>query len=226
MLILGGGLLGLLFSLRTFVVASRSRLEVDFESTLAEVNASIVSHDASKRGQMSEVSEADVTVGESLSLLRDIHSRLKSLDRVEQVVLTRRQALLETYHKTGLLHSNVSFWFSIALAVAGFLVILYSVLTRSEQIATYASGAVVEAVAGLIFKLSTEARQTMMTFFDRARDDSRLAEALAMADRLHDPQMKAAVQAVMALELMGSKTSADVLPGMGREASKVSPTPD
>ncbi len=74
-------------------------------------------------------------------------------------------------------------------------------------------GAITEAVAGLFFAQSNQARRLMAQFFDKLRDDRRLEEAINLADRIADDRLAASLQAVLAMQLVESKVTPSVLPG-------------
>jgi hypothetical protein len=157
--------------------------------------------------------EAGPTPLDLANAVEDVHSRVDRLERVDRSLGVRSTALLELYHRQGLSQSRVSFWFSLLLGAAGLGVIVYALLTENHSWATALGGAVTEAVSALIFTQSSQARRVMSEFFDRARDDRRLEEALGLADRLGDPPLRDALHAVLALELVNAKTTPSVLPG-------------
>jgi hypothetical protein len=65
------------------------------------------------------------------------------------------------------------------------------------------SGVVVETVAGLFFVQSNRARKLMAEFFDRLRQDRRLEESLAQADKIPDPNLRGRLNAALAVAFSG-----------------------
>jgi hypothetical protein len=147
------------------------------------------------------------------TVVQGIASRVKRLETVSERLEIRRQALLETYHNQGLSQSIISFYFSLTLGVLGFAVIVFAVITRSQEIGVYVSGVITEAVAAIFFTQSNRARKLMADFFDKLRDDRRLEEGLRLALKIENPDLRASVQALLAMHLMGSEVSPTILPG-------------
>ena len=126
-------------------------------------------------------------------------------------------ALLNEYHAHVLAQSRVAFWFSLSFASLGFVLIALSVVaavidsTRSASVPGVISGTVVEAVAGLFFVQSNRARDLMQSFFEKARADRSLAEALRLAEEGGDPMLRSRVQAVLALRLAHAEASDEIV---------------
>jgi hypothetical protein len=139
--------------------------------------------------------------------------RLSRLEAVQEGLAVRRQALIETYHRQGLAQSKISFWFSIILGALGFSIIAYSVLTKSEAVSPYISGGVTEAVSALLFAQTNQARKLMADFFERLRQDRRLEEALRLTNSIESAELRSSLQALVAMELIGSTQSPGILPG-------------
>ncbi|NEA32021.1 hypothetical protein [Streptomyces sp. SID13031] len=157
--------------------------------------------------------DGDAHDNELQAYVSSLATRVTRMETVSERLEVRRQALLETYHNQGLSQSRVSFGFSITLGVLGFAIIAYAVLTKSPEIGAYVSGVVTEAVAALFFTQSNQSRELMARFFDKLRDDRRLEEALALADGISDSRLKSTLQALLAMQLIGSEHSPSVLPG-------------
>jgi Flp pilus assembly protein TadB len=156
------------------------QLEVDFDLRERAVLHSL-SEAALAQAKLDEIKDEedleqdDNRDHELREAVGDLARRIKRMEAVSERLEVRRQVLLETYHNQGLSQSRVSFGFSLFLGLLGFSVIVYAVLTRSQQAATYISGAVTEAVSVLFFTQSNQARRLMAQFFDKLRDDRRLA---------------------------------------------------
>jgi hypothetical protein len=162
---------------------------------------------------LKDLAEGSFRDKELRTVVQGIASRVKRLETVSERLEVRRQALLETYHNQGLSQSRISFYFSLTLGVLGFAVIVFAVITRSQEIGVYVSGVITEAVAALFFTQSNRARRLMADFFDKLRDDRKLEEGLRLALKIENPDLRASVQALLAMHLMGSEVSPTILPG-------------
>lgn len=127
---------------------------------------------------------------------------------------------LRQYHEQGLAQSRVSFWFSLAFAAAGFVVIATALLGAESDVAlteqgraflSLVAGTIVEAVAGLFFVQSNRARRVMVDFFDRLRIDRKLEESLQLANAVEDEGLRSRLQAMLALTLADAKSSPGAL---------------
>ena len=156
--------------------------------------------------------------------LLTLDRRLDRIERQARVLETHRLALMQTYHTQGLSQSRVSFWFSLVLATAGFVVItiaatgLFSSSTEGSAVGLV-SGAITEALSALFFAQSNRARKLMQDFFADLRDDQRREDALSLVGRIEDGGLRAAAQAAIALQLIDSTVSPSVLPGFGSKES-------
>lgn len=114
----------------------------------------------------------------------DLRDEDKEQTPFERVVLAK-------YYNQALTAANVSFWFSIAFASVGFVVILLSFATYTPDdpvgtIIKITSGAVIDAVSGLFFIQSQNARKSMADFFEKLRLDRLSAEAREMINEIDD----------------------------------------
>ncbi len=101
----------------------------------------------------------------------------------------KQYLLLREYHAQGLAQSKISFWFSLIFAALGFAVIVSAIFTlqpgerlleQGRTFITLVAGTVIDAVAALFFVQSNKARQLMVDFFDRLRNDRKLEESLRL----------------------------------------------
>lgn len=162
----------------------------------------------------------------------DIRSNLPTVDAPPE---DRQYALLREYHSRGIAQSTQSFWFSLAAASLGFLVILSAVVVIAFQISAegsslsallpgiqLVSGVIIEAVAALFFVQSNKARALMADFFDKLREDRKLEESLRLVEKMDSGPTKERVQALLALTFSGSvndnlAASVLVIPSASRE---------
>jgi hypothetical protein len=121
---------------------------------------------------------------------RRISEPLEKEDTVDKQYL-----LLREYHAQGLAQSKVSFWFSLIFAALGFAVIVSAIfslqpearlLEQGRTFITLIAGTIIDAVAALFFVQSNKARQLMVDFFDRLRNDRKLEESLKLAINIPD----------------------------------------
>jgi uncharacterized membrane-anchored protein YhcB (DUF1043 family) len=128
--------------------------------------------------------------------------------------------ILRKYHAQGLAQSRASFWFSLAFASLGFIIIATAVLTidrsaslgqQSAAVISLISGTIIDAVAGLFFVQSSRAQRVMQEFFDKLRTDRKLEESLKLVDKIADPELQGKLQVLLALNFAEVNSSADVL---------------
>jgi TRADD-N domain-containing protein len=129
-------------------------------------------------------------------------------------------ALLREYHAQGLAQSKISFWFSIAFASLGFVLIAATVVTSvvsqdegvtAANVVALIAGAIVEAVSGLFFVQSNRARELMVEFFDRLRQDHGRDRALEIAAEVPDEHIRSRLQATLSLSLAGASVPDQVM---------------
>ena len=121
---------------------------------------------------------------------------------------------VDEYHRQSIAQSRISFWFSLAFASLGFLIIATSVFTYSDKSGYLGviAGTIIDAIAALFFYQSNRARQLMAEFFDRLRTDRKLEEALRLCGEIHDDQMRDALRVRLSLHFSGVGTTDDFLP--------------
>ncbi|HEX6902134.1 MAG TPA: hypothetical protein VF789_20630 [Thermoanaerobaculia bacterium] len=137
--------------------------------------------------------------------------------KAAEILPTDKQfVLLREYHAQGLAQSKISFWFSLVFASLGFSVIISAIITMDRSISlaqqdttwlTLIAGTVIDAVAALFFVQSNKARQLMVDFFDRLRNDRKLEEALSLASQLRDPILSSRLGVVLSLYLADTRPS-------------------
>ncbi|MBB3914132.1 TRADD-N-associated membrane domain-containing protein [Rhizobium fabae] len=134
-------------------------------------------------------------------------------------------ALMREYHAQGLSQSKISFWFSLIFASLGFAIIALSIGlflqntgsgeswidTAAKPIFTLVAGAIIDAVAALFFVQSNKARELMVEFFDKLRNDRKLDEALALMSDIDDVQIAAKSKSLISLSFAGVSVDKNVL---------------
>ena len=120
----------------------------------------------------------------------------------------KQYLLLREYHAQGLAQSKISFWFSLIFASLGFLVIITAIFTIEREVPitnqgrtliTLIAGTIIDAVSALFFVQSNKARQLMVDFFDRLRNDRKLDESLKLATGISDPVLQSRLHILLAL---------------------------
>ena len=196
-------------------------LQVEFTKNVQDLESAVAKADRAAQ-RPSDVVDRNA-LAELQTTYGGINDRLDRIERQSRILDTRRLALLQTYHNQGLAQSKMSFWFSLILATAGFIIIASAAATaqsstNSGTSLTVVAGAVTEAVSALFFAQSNRARRLMQDFFDRLSDDQRREEALSLANDIDNVQLRDALKAVMSLRLVNSEVAPSVLPGFSDES--------
>ncbi|HEY0322342.1 MAG TPA: hypothetical protein VGC66_15400 [Pyrinomonadaceae bacterium] len=111
------------------------------------------------------------------------------------------------YHDQAISQANILFWFSLAIATAGFTLISYVVLrgshvTDTQLLLKLLPGTAVEFVAVLFFKQAREVRQRATALYDRMRMDRWLKDVTVLADSIDDPKIRSDVKARLAFQMI------------------------
>jgi hypothetical protein len=135
----------------------------------------------------------------------------RRLEAVQPDLEDRQYALTKEYHSRGLAQSTQSFWFSLLAATLGFIVIILAIVLaifRPQDIGVaivqLASGTVIEAVSALFFVQSNKARELLVKFFDKLREDRKLEEAMVFARDMPDGELKQRLHVALAASFSGS----------------------
>ncbi len=141
--------------------------------------------------------------------------RISPVDK-DATAAERQYLLMREYHAQGLAQSKASFWFSLIFASLGFAVIVSAavslqpnekVLEQGRTIVTLIAGTVIDAVAALFFVQSNKARQLMVEFFDRLRNDQKLEESLRLVHAIENIETKSRLQSMLAIHFVDVKVS-------------------
>jgi hypothetical protein len=115
--------------------------------------------------------------------------------------------LISDYHTQALSQAKVQFWFSLIVAVVGFVWILVTgIQIRVDQLSTLSKvspGIVMDAIAFLFFKQATATRQRATELFDRLRTDKQAQESLKLVESIDDLKIRSIVKAQIALHMSG-----------------------
>lgn len=147
----------------------------------------------------------------------EIEEVRRRLSESEGNVADKQYLLLKEYHAQGLAQSKVSFWFSLIFAALGFAVIVSAIFSVEEGTAnlieqkrtliTLIAGTVIDAVSALFFVQSNKARQLMVDFFDRLRNDRKLEESLKLASGIEQADLRSRLNALLSLSFADIKTN-------------------
>ncbi|BCT67320.1 hypothetical protein [Nitrosospira sp. NRS527] len=111
----------------------------------------------------------------------------------------------DDYHQQSINQSRISFWFSLAFASIGFILIATSVFAYSDKSGYLGvvAGTIIDVVSGLFFYQSHKARQLMSDFFDKLRSDRKLEESLKLCETIDSAQMRNALKLKLSLFFSG-----------------------
>lgn len=191
------------------------------------------------RRRIEQAVDQDVAADPSVQLLQRLHEQLVATDantatREDLARLSadvqalaaqtrsdrRHTALLGEYHAQTLAQSQLAFRVSLVFASLGFILIAATIVVAvlggdaeatDETLIALAGGTVIEAVAALFFALANQTSRKMAGFFDSARADRSLEEALELADRIPDPGVQSRLKTVLALRLAAAEASDQVV---------------
>ncbi|MEC4812059.1 MAG: hypothetical protein SAK29_02075 [Scytonema sp. PMC 1069.18] len=133
-------------------------------------------------------------------------------DENEDALKSMAAELVENYHTQALSQAATQFWFSLAAASMGFIVILYTAFGSFRGRQVYITllntlpGIAIEAVAALFFKQAEETRKRATELYDRLRMDDRQTQALALIESIQNQELKDLVKAQWALRIVGVKS--------------------
>jgi hypothetical protein len=116
------------------------------------------------------------------------------------------ERLVSNYHEQALSQASTQFWFSIMAATAGFIWILYAGSAMADKFATATKllpGTVIDAVAILFLKQSSQTRQRATELYDRLRHDKEIADSASLLLSIENVQLRSAVGAQIALHMAG-----------------------
>jgi len=204
-----------------------SSLVSTISTVIAVIIASLAVYSFSKGRRVGTVRGLEAEV-------EDVRRRISEpADEVEAA--DKQYLLLREYHAQGLAQSKISFRFSLIFAALGFAVIVSAIFTLQPDVRlldqgrtfiTLVAGTVIDAVAALFFVQSNKARQLMVDFFDRLRNDRKLEESLKLAVGIQDAELKSRLHTLLSLSFAEIKPTDGFLssmPGIRDPGSAPSP---
>ena len=109
----------------------------------------------------------------------------------------------QDYHEQRLNQSKWAFWLSFLGSIAGFIIIVGSLLLNGNQWPGIVSGGIIEAVSVLFYQLSNNANQKVTEFFDKLTIDSNTTQAIDLIEKIEDSKTKDELIVKMSLHLIG-----------------------
>jgi Cyanobacterial TRADD-N associated 2-Transmembrane domain len=113
------------------------------------------------------------------------------------------------YHSQAISQANILFWFSLAVATAGFILTSYLMLSFSQAgnlqlLLKSLPGTVIEVFAVISFRQAREARQRATALYDRMRQDKLLADVMLLLDSIDDPKLRNVMKARLSCRMLDS----------------------
>lgn len=111
------------------------------------------------------------------------------------------------YHNQRLEQSNRAFWLSFVGSIIGFIILIWSIhrgvkLDNPEWVGVV-SGAIVEGVSLLFYRMSNNTNEKISEFFKELTKDSNVKDALKLADDIEDSIIRDQLKVKLALHLVG-----------------------
>jgi hypothetical protein len=121
------------------------------------------------------------------------------------------------YCERALRQAKAQFWFSVVAATVGFAWIVYSCLeNQTDKLSTISKimpgtvfvavimpGAVIGAVAYMLFRQASETRERATELCDRLRDDRLITESASLISSIEDVRLRDMAKAHLALHMSG-----------------------
>jgi hypothetical protein len=122
--------------------------------------------------------------------------------------------LIVDYHEQALNQAKVQFWFSVIAASIGFLLIIINLFftgssNTNNNLLNTIPGIVIDAIAALFFKQANDTRKRATELFDRLRIDNQKEDAIKLAEKIENKEIKDLIFAQIAINTSGVNTSAD-----------------
>lgn len=115
------------------------------------------------------------------------------------------------YHFQVLEQANVLFWFSLGMTVIGLLLIIYIVIwggcsSHYQVLLNVFPGAMIELLAGLIFRQASEAQRRATIFLDKLRADRRYKDIVDLVESVDDRGMQDNIRACLVLQIIDQRS--------------------
>jgi hypothetical protein len=115
------------------------------------------------------------------------------------------------YHFQVLEQANVLFWFSLGMTVIGLLLIIYIIIrggcsSRYQVLFNVFPGAMIELLAGLIFRQASEAQRRATIFLDKLRADRRYKDIADLVESVDDRGMQDNIRTCLVLQIIDQRS--------------------
>ncbi|MED0824158.1 TRADD-N-associated membrane domain-containing protein [Bacillus pacificus] len=127
----------------------------------------------------------------------------------KKIELAVHQTFMAMHQKQAIIHSRVQFYIGLLMSIVGFLLIIYVVyiaLRVNNALISSISilgSLILEAISLLFLKESQKLRQSAKEYHDNLSESNRHQEAIKVSNSIEDVEIKAAIQAQIALHLIG-----------------------
>jgi hypothetical protein len=116
------------------------------------------------------------------------------------------------YHLQALEQANILFWFSLVMTAIGLLLIMYIVIwggfsNHYQALFKVFPGAMIELLAGLMFKQASQAQRRATIFFDRLRADRRYKDIADLIESVNDKGMQDNIRTCLVLQMITPRSS-------------------
>ncbi|AIQ73904.1 hypothetical protein NST28_11805 [Paenibacillus sp. FSL R10-2791] len=114
------------------------------------------------------------------------------------------ETLVKNYHKQALTQANVQFYFSVAAAVTGLILLSYTLLSHSpadEKALSSIPVVITEGIAALFFKQAEQTRQRATELYDRLREDNVQNLSIELINSIEDENLRSVVKSQLALKM-------------------------
>lgn len=179
-----------------------NRKQQDYKKQMKEITEEI--YKISKNGVTVSVKEK--ITGKGFKLNRG--QLVQPIDKTE-IELAVHQSFMSMHQKQAIIHSRVQFYIGLVMSVLGFAFFVYVIVLSLESennvgIAIRIVGSLIfEGISLLFLKESQKLRASSKQYHDDLYQSNNHQEAVKIASSIEDGEIKSAVQAQLALHLMG-----------------------
>jgi hypothetical protein len=147
----------------------------------------------------------------------------------EKTAADEQTRLSLRYYAQGVGQAQVSFYFSLAFASVGFMVIIAGVLiaiirpnSATEAAVTVGAGAITDGIGALFFALANRSRTVMTSFIDKLRADRErereFLKSLELMELVQSGELRDSLKAIAALRFLRAESDIGSLPGFPKFA--------
>ena len=142
-----------------------------------------------------------------MAFITEEKATVKSKRQMAKFVTNKKTStqndIKENYHNQRLEQSKWSFWLSFFGSIAGFLVIVVSLIFNDNEWPGVVAGGIIEVVSILFYQLSNKANEKITEFFDKLTVDSNTTQAIDLLEKIDDSNIKDELIVKVSLHLIG-----------------------